>query len=73
MNTFEQEQLLGYLLDALDDSERGSFQRRLIREPDLRGELASVGEQLKPLQAANVHFENRAEYVKQVALFLMAS
>jgi len=57
MNTFEQEQLLGYLLDALDDSERELFQRRLIREPDLRGELASVSEQLRPLQAAVLEFE----------------
>ena len=57
MSTFEQEQLLGYLLDALDDSERGSFQRRLIREPDLRGELASVGERLRPLRTAVIEFE----------------
>ena len=35
-----QEQLLGYLLGALDDPEQESVEARLKRDPDLRRQLS---------------------------------
>jgi len=57
MSSYQQEQLFGYILDALDDNERESLERRLIREPDLREELAAARRKLMPLSEAVVDFE----------------
>jgi len=57
MSSYQQEQLFGYILDALDDNERESLERRLIREPDLRDELAAARRRLQPLREAVVEFE----------------
>jgi hypothetical protein len=46
------EQLLGYLLDALDDSEAESLVVRLQRSPKLQTELTSLRRQLDRIEAA---------------------
>lgn len=46
------EQLLGYLLDALEDTERTALELRLAREPALRQLLVQTKEGLEPLQSA---------------------
>jgi hypothetical protein len=46
------EQLLGYLLDALDDSEAESVMVRLQRSPHARQELTSLRRQLDRIEAA---------------------
>ncbi|MHC4400427.1 MAG: hypothetical protein ACYTG0_12190 [Planctomycetota bacterium] len=50
------EQLLGYLLGALDDTERESVESELERNPELARELARVQERLHPLWAAQPDF-----------------
>ncbi len=52
MNNPVHEQLLGHLLGVLEDAEERQVVERLVDEPQLRDELHSVREQLKPLQAA---------------------
>ena len=47
-----QEQLLGYLIGALDDSERRRVERRLETDPQWQAELAAVRESLRPLRLA---------------------
>jgi hypothetical protein len=45
------EQLLGYLLGALDDSEHRQVEEHLEREPEARRELELLARGLKPLEA----------------------
>jgi hypothetical protein len=52
MSDRARQELLGYLLGALDDSETESLEARLQADPELRRALALVRRQLKPLQAA---------------------
>ena len=47
-----QEQLLGYLIGALDDSERRRVEWRLQTDPQWQAELAAVRESLQPLRLA---------------------
>lgn len=42
MNDRIREQLLGYLLDALDDAERSEVEQQLEVSPELRTELESL-------------------------------
>ncbi len=46
-----QEQLLGYLLDALEDDERRQIQEDLARDPQLREQLETLRMVLAPLEA----------------------
>ncbi len=51
-----QEQLLGYLLGALDESERETLESRLRDDPQLRRQLASARERLQPISAGKPEF-----------------
>jgi len=50
------EQLLGYLLGALDEAEQASIEEQLERDPRLRLELAEMREMLRPLEASRDEF-----------------
>ncbi len=50
------EQLLGYLLGALEESERESVERRLAQDPSLWRELVQIRRRLQPLWAAQPDF-----------------
>ncbi len=45
-----QEQLLGYLLDALEDDERQQLQQELANDPHLRKQLATLRAALQPME-----------------------
>lgn len=45
-----QEQLIGYLLDALEDDERQQFQQELADDPELRRQLESLRAVLAPME-----------------------
>lgn len=49
--------LLGYLLNALDEPERQAIFAALQEDPQLRQELESLRRQLRPLDATNEDFE----------------
>ena len=51
MTRFEHEQLIGYLLGALDHEERVHLERRLAAEEGLTDRLQAVAEEIRPLQA----------------------
>lgn len=51
------EQLLGYLLEALDADEREDVEAQLKRDPCLQRELELLHESLEPLRAAEQRFE----------------
>ena len=51
------EDLLGYLLNALDDDERQRVFETLQKDPQLRQELEALRRQLRPLDASNEDFE----------------
>lgn len=51
------EQLLGYLLGALDDSEHRQIEERLQRDPQARQELQLLSGGLKPLESVAGHHE----------------
>jgi hypothetical protein len=51
------EDLLGYLLNALDEAERQDIFERLQKDPQLRLELEALRRQLRPLDATNEDFE----------------
>lgn len=57
MSSIEQEQLLGYVLGALDDDEQRHIAARLEREPELLGSLESARRSLRPLQSIPRHYE----------------
>lgn len=43
------ETLLGYLMNALEDSEMSSIERELLRQPELRKQLAEIQQEISPL------------------------
>ena len=51
MSSIEQEQLLGYVLGALDEDEHRHIDARLRREPHLRRNLKTVRGSLRSFQA----------------------
>jgi hypothetical protein len=51
------EDLLGYLLNALDDDERQRVFETLQKDPQLRQELEALRRELRPLDATNEDFE----------------
>jgi len=66
------EQLLGYLLDALDDAERSEVEQQLEVSPELRTELESLALTLEPLAEAYEEFEPPARLAER-ACFLVAA
>jgi hypothetical protein len=52
MTELDQETLLGYLLNALDDHDVVHVERELLRQPRLRSELAALQQELAPLNYA---------------------
>ena len=50
MNNATREQLLGYLLGALDEAEQDALERQLRRDPRLRRELSEMREKIQPLE-----------------------
>lgn len=53
----KREQLLGYLLGALDEAERVEIERELAQSPGLREELQQLRQMLEPLEEAREPFE----------------
>lgn len=49
MNDLDREKLLGYLMNALEADEIAQVERELLRQPQLRNELAELQEELSPL------------------------
>jgi prepilin-type processing-associated H-X9-DG protein len=52
-----QEQLLGYLLDALEDDERQQIQQDLANDPQLRGQLETLRAVLAPMESSRELFD----------------
>jgi prepilin-type processing-associated H-X9-DG protein len=57
VNTRTREQLLGYLLDALDEAEREQIERQLTNNPQLFHELEALQQELEPLADSYGDFE----------------
>ena len=51
------EQLIGYLLDALDPAEHETVEVHLSRDPQLKRELELISRALAPLEAGKGHFD----------------
>lgn len=56
MNERVREQLLGYLLGALEDGEQEALEQQLRHDAELREELAKLHQALRPLRAGKVEF-----------------
>jgi len=61
----EEPQLLGYLLEALDDSERESVEEQLAHDTTLQNQLLRLREALRPLQATRCEFDPPAGLAKR--------
>lgn len=57
MNDRTREQLLGYLLDALEENERDQVEQQLEANPDWRTELDTLATTLEPLAESYTEFE----------------
>lgn len=57
MNEAVRENLLGYLLDALDESDRAEVDRLLETDSAARRELQTLQKRLQPLKASFQHYE----------------
>ncbi len=64
------ESLIGYLLGALEDSERSDLEAQLAGDAELRRDLAKVGRALKPLEAARMNHEPPAGLVARTIDFI---
>ncbi|MEA1951697.1 MAG: hypothetical protein U9N87_09945, partial [Planctomycetota bacterium] len=67
------EQLLGYLLDALDDNEQADIEKILDSDAELRRELAILNRSLAPLDAAPREFSAPPGLTSQTCAFVAAS
>lgn len=67
------EQLLGYLLNALEGPERELLDQRLEKDPELRGRLAQVRRSLEPLAAARREFRPPRGLATRTCQFVAAS
>jgi len=65
-----QEQLLGYLIGALEDSERAQIEVRLQRDSSLRDELAEAQESLRPLRGARRRYRPPADLAARTCRFV---
>ncbi|MCA9119525.1 MAG: hypothetical protein H6822_11190 [Planctomycetaceae bacterium] len=72
MNDRTREQLLGYLLDALDDAERLEVEQQLIDNPELHDELESLALTLEPLADAYEEFEPPARLAERTCSLIAA-
>lgn len=65
------EQLLGYLLDALDPEERQRVEDELQRNPHLQQEVELLHEALEPLEATDEEFEPPSRLAIRTSQFVM--
>ncbi len=72
MSSIEREQLLGYLLGALDDHEQRHIATRLQREPELLRSLESVQRTLRPLEALPRSYEPPAGLATRTCRMMLA-
>ncbi|HUG70084.1 MAG TPA: hypothetical protein VMM76_20205 [Pirellulaceae bacterium] len=72
MNDRIQEQLLGYLLDALDDAERTEIEQQLAANPELHDELESLALALEPLAETYEEFEPPARLAERTCSLIAA-
>lgn len=66
------EQLLGYLLDALDEAERIEIEQQLESNPELRDELESLALTLEPLADTYEEFEPPARLAERTCSLVAA-
>jgi hypothetical protein len=64
------EQLLGYLLDALEDDERQQVEKHLGQDPQLARELGLLRRGLEPLAADAEHHEPPADLARRTCDFV---
>jgi hypothetical protein len=74
------ENLVGYLLDALEPAEQEMLERELARDPQLKAELDLIARSLHPLAADRLHFDpppglahRTCEFVAQQAQVMLAT
>lgn len=67
-----QEQLLGYLLGALEDDERENLRERLSRDEDLRRELALLREIIRPLERTRQGYDPPARLAERTCRLVAA-
>ena len=67
-----QEQLLGHLLGALDDSEQESVETQLQRDPRLRRELEEARRFLEPLEQEREAFTPPPGLAEQTCRFIFS-
>ena len=72
MNDRIREQLLGYLLDALDDAERTEVEQQLATNPDWNYELESLALTLEPLAETYEEFEPPAGLAERTTSMIAA-
>ena len=66
----EREQLLGFLLGALEEPEQESVEKQLERNPKLLQDLATVRESLQPLWVAQPDFDPPAGLAARTCEFV---
>lgn len=64
------EALIGYLLGALDESERREVEEQLVNDAGLRSDLAKLGRALKPLDAARTSHDPPAGLAARTLAFI---
>jgi hypothetical protein len=65
MDNPEREILLGYLMNALENDEIASIERELLRQPELRTELATLQKELSPLTSLDESVEPPCRLAKR--------
>lgn len=66
------EQLLGYLLDAIEPDERERLEDQLRRDPDLQRELELMDDALEPLRIADVPIDPPADLAERTSRMVAA-
>ncbi len=64
------DELIGYLLDALDPAEHEMVEARLSRDPQLKHELALIARSLEPLALDRGHFDPPAGLAHRTCAFV---